>query len=68
MIFFILNTNSFMNKCKHTFLITSLLSVKTSNFFLKHDVIISMEHNSTQQYWEHNGTQQNWAPRNTLNF
>ena len=60
MIFFILNTNSFMNKCKHTFLITSLLSAKTSNFFFffKHDVIISMEHNSTQQYWEHNGTQQ----------
>ena len=57
-----------MNKCKHTFLITSLLSGKTSNFFLKHDVIISMEHNSTQQYWEHNDTQQNWAPRNTLNF
>ena len=58
-----------MNKCKNTFLITSLLSGKTSNFFfLKRDVIISMEHNSTQQYWEHNGTQQNWAPRNTLNF
>ena len=49
-----------MNKCKNTFLITSLLSGKTSIFFfLKRDVIISMEHNSTQQYWEHNGTQQN---------
>ena len=49
-----------MNKWKNTFLITSLLSGKTSNFFFfKHDVIISMEHNSTQQYWEHNGTQQN---------